>query len=68
MALTRKHNRRKRCRRKTCKRGGWINKLGVGFLGNNLFSRETGSYKGNIEQECFRILGFPRICRDKKKE
>jgi hypothetical protein len=66
MASTRKRNRRKPCRRKTCKRGGWLNKIGIGFKGLNIFSKETGSYKGDIEQDCYRVLGLPRICRNKQ--
>ncbi len=63
MASTRKRNRRKTCRRKTCKRGGWLNKIGIGFGGLNI-SKETGSYNGNIKQVCYKIFGFPRICKD----
>ena len=66
MTYTRKRNRRKPCRRKTCKRGGWLDKIGIGFKGLNIFSKETGSYRGDKEQECYKVWKFPRVCRDKQ--
>jgi hypothetical protein len=66
MVYTRKRNRRKTCKRKTCKRGGWLNKIGIGFKGLNIFSKETGSYRGDKQQDCFSLLGLPRVCRDKQ--